>query len=273
MAPWSCAASPADVAIPAVNARSLLVRDFAATPAQLRRLVASQPGTFPALYDSAALGPLGRHSVLAALPRASLLLRGDGRLESRGVRLGSQDFLGALDEWWAAEQGSGQAEALAGGAPFRGGWVVFLGYEMAGRIEPGLRLPPLPADAVCALAVRVGAALVYDHEQCSCRLVAEAEATDAGARIERALAELTAGEAGVAADSRLPGVVIEQDPELFRAAVLRAQEHIASGDIYQANLSRGWRLRLGDDPIRGALYESLRRANPAPFAVYATCRR
>jgi anthranilate synthase component I len=269
MAPWSCAASLADAAIPAVNARSLLVREVAATPAQLRRLVASQPETFPALFDSAAVGPLGRHSVLAALPRASLLLRGDGRLESRGVRLRSPDFLGALDEWWAAEQGSDQTEVLAGGAPFRGGWVVFLGYEMAGWIEPGLRLPPLPADAVCALAVRVGAALVYDHERRSCRLVAEAEAVNAGARIERALDESTAGEAGVAAGLGHPGVVTEQDPEVFRAAVLRAQEHIANGDVYQANLSRGWRLRLGGQPDPGALYESLRRANPAPFAVYA----
>ena len=40
-----------------------------------------------------------------------------------------------------------------------------------------------------------------------------------------------------------PGAVTEQDPDAFRTAVLRAQEHIARGDIYQANLSRGWRVQ------------------------------
>jgi anthranilate synthase component I len=252
-----------------MSARSLQVREIAATPAQLRRLVTSQPATFPALYDSAAPGSLGRHTVLTALPRASLLLRGDGRLESRGVSLRSRDFLGALDEWWQAEQGGVRAGAMAAGLPFRGGWVVYLGYEVAGRIEPGLRLPPLPADAVCALAVRVGAALVYSHEEQRCLLVAEAGTADAGAAIERSLAGLPASVAGAAAPSQLPGAVAEQDPEAFRTAVLRAQEHIAAGDIYQANLSRDWRLRLDCEPDPGALYESLRRANPAPFAVYA----
>ena len=51
--------------------------------------------------------------------------------------------------------------------------------------------------------------------------------------------------------------------------MLRAQQHIARGDIYQTNLSRGWRLQMHGNPDPGALYESLRRANPAPFAVYA----
>ena len=51
--------------------------------------------------------------------------------------------------------------------------------------------------------------------------------------------------------------------------MLSAQEHIARGDIYQANLSRGWRLQLDGHPDPALLYESLRRANPAPFAVYA----
>ena len=79
----------------------------------------------------------------------------------------------------------------------------------------------------------------------------------------------TGGEAANPFDQAARGVASEQDPSLFREAVLRAQEHIARGDIYQANLSRGWRLQLTDQRDPEALYERLRRANPAPFAVYA----
>ena len=252
-----------------MSARSLQVRDISATPAQLRALVARQPQQFPALFDSAAPGPLGRHSVLAALPGASLLLRGDGTLECHGVALRSGDFLGALDEWWHAERtAAGDAAALAD-VPFRGGWVVFLGYELAGRVEPGLRLPELPADAVCALALRVSAALVYDHLEARCHFVAEAGAAAAGAGIERLLRALPASAVAGPMDGFRPGTAAEQDPGIFRAAVLRAQEHIARGDIYQANLSRGWRLQLDGNPDPAGLYENLRQANPAPFAVHA----
>ena len=52
-----------------MNARSPLVREVRSTPSQLRSLAALQPELFPALFDSTAQGPLGRYSILAALPR------------------------------------------------------------------------------------------------------------------------------------------------------------------------------------------------------------
>jgi anthranilate synthase component 1 len=253
-----------------MSSRSLKVRDIGATPAQLRTLAVRQPELFPALFDSTAIGPLGRYSVLAAAPEAWLRLYGDGRLESHGVSLRSQDFLAALDEWWQAENYPADSAAVQCGLPFRGGWIVYLSYEMADRIERGLHLPALPSDGLCAMAVRVPAALIYDHARSSCQLVVETGAAEAGARIERALAaQPPADEAGLIGSLR-PGEVIEQEPDAFRTAVLQAQEHIARGDIYQANLSRGWQVRWPEDADPGALYESLRRANAAPFAVYAT---
>ncbi|HVN99772.1 MAG TPA: aminodeoxychorismate synthase component I [Steroidobacteraceae bacterium] len=259
-----------------MNARSPLVREVRSTPAQLRALAALHPALFPALFDSAAQGPLGRHSILAAAPRASLLLRGDGRLECRGVQLRGSDFLDALDEWWLSQHPgnrlAGPGDDAGTVPPFRGGWIVYLGYELAGHVEPGLRLPAQPADAVCALALRVPAALVYDHARQRCELVAEADADDAVARIEAALAAVAGGAADAAGASRAarPAAVFEQPPEQFREVVLRAQEHIGCGDVYQANLSRGWRVQYAQPPAAGALYESLRQANPAPFAVHAT---
>jgi anthranilate synthase component 1 len=257
-----------------MNARSLQVREVRATPAQLRSLAARAPDLFPALLDSAAVGPLGRYSILMAAPGASLLLRGDGRLETRGVSLRSADFPGALDEWWAATRTAPPVAGEAAALPFRGGWLVYLGYELAGSIEAGLHLPALSADAVCALAVRVPAALVHDHVLRRTFLVAEHDAAGDTARIETALASLPPVDGAGAQSARAPAMpaatqVLEQAPALFQRAVLRAQEYIAAGDVYQANLSRGWQLDFSAPPAPGALYESLRLANPAPFAVHA----
>lgn len=50
----------------------------------------------------------------------------------------------------------------------------------------------------------------------------------------------------------------------FSAMVKRAQEHIARGDIYQANLSLRFTAAFKGDP--GDLYRELGRMNPSPYA-------
>src|SRR5258706_8140944 len=126
---------------------SVQVREVRAGHAQLRALAARPPHHFPVMFDSAAPGVLSRYSILAAWPRASLLMRGDGSLEQHGVRLAGKTFLAALDEWWRAEHQPSEGSGL----PFRGGWIVFLGYELAPSIEAGVPLSP-PARAGSCVA-------------------------------------------------------------------------------------------------------------------------
>lgn len=54
--------------------------------------------------------------------------------------------------------------------------------------------------------------------------------------------------------------------EAYCAAVARAREYIAAGDIFQVNLSQRFAAPLGDSAWE--LYCRLRRLNPAPFAAY-----
>ena len=54
--------------------------------------------------------------------------------------------------------------------------------------------------------------------------------------------------------------------EEYCSAVRRVREYIASGDVYQVNLSRRARCRFQGDAI--ALYCALRRGNPAPYGAY-----
>jgi para-aminobenzoate synthetase component 1 len=54
--------------------------------------------------------------------------------------------------------------------------------------------------------------------------------------------------------------------EAYRSLVRRVKEHIAAGDVYQANLSQRFRVKWERDGL--ALYDQLRRISPAPFSGY-----
>ncbi|MFT4639350.1 MAG: para-aminobenzoate synthetase component 1 [Verrucomicrobiales bacterium] len=54
----------------------------------------------------------------------------------------------------------------------------------------------------------------------------------------------------------------------FVQRVTRAQEWIADGDIYQANLAHQFRAKRQPDQEAFALYEHLRAVSPAPFSAY-----
>ncbi len=79
------------------------IRPLAFGPADLRRLAGADPAVFPVLLDSAAAGPLGRYSILAACPQGALWQDASGALHTSGLALGADQrrgFLGALDELW-----------------------------------------------------------------------------------------------------------------------------------------------------------------------------
>jgi len=305
-----------------VRIRTAMLRELHLPASVLTGLALSQPEHFPALFDSAAAGILGRYSILAAYPEAVLALRADGSLHAEGVEVidpraevidpraevvGAPDagFLSTLERWWRAlrtsrdaEEGEeGFAEHGEAALPFRGGWALFLAYELAGEIEPSLALPaaPLGWNAI-ALRVRCGLAL----EHASGRMFAFAE-SGAELQLERLCAAAAAQAAQAALEGRHEtgggfsaggaeprvsdargtdargadstrsqrpsiGALREEDPALYLARVGAAQAHIAAGDIYQANLSRWWRAPLAGRIPSRAIYDALRRANPAPFA-------
>ncbi len=214
------------------------------------------PGRYPYLLESTATHPaLGRYDILFAAPRETLVLDRVGALDHTG------GFLEALDLAFRRERQTVEPVDL----PFAGGWFLYLGYELAGEIEPSLELaadPVLPA----AFAARCAAALIRDHADGSVTIVAEPDAADT--------AEVMAADARRCLEARsndgppaLTDPAIEEDPEAsFLRAVEVAKRHIARGDIYQANLSRAWLASFGDDVDPAALYAALRRANPGPFA-------
>ncbi len=219
---------------------------------------AAFPDRYPCLLQSVVRGtPQSRFDLLFAFPRESFALQGNGRVvDERGVeRPGG--FLSALDAAWQAERLPRDSDD---GLPFHGGWVLLLAYELAGEIEPRLRLRQ-PDVLPVALAVRCPAAVIVDHERDCTVLVAE---QGCEGLLDRMVADLD-----VASEiPPLPPPVEqgEDDPQRFLDGVARIHEHLHAGDIFQVNLSRAWRARYAAAPSPASLYASLREANPAPFA-------
>lgn len=210
------------------------------------------PQRYPFLLQSVAGHPVsGRYDLLFGFPREALT---------------GADFFARLD----AEFRAAEIESPHPDLPFVGGWFLLLGYEAAGQVEPSLRLPQSPFRLPEALAVRCTAAAIYDRELKQLTLIAE----DGVQQLETMRRDLAACRSSASARTEvqtLIGPAQEDDPQRYLDGVERILEYLHAGDIFQANLSRGWKAPMlqGD---AASLYSRLRESNPSPFAGIAQWR-
>ena len=220
-----------------------------------------RPDRYPALLESVAHGTSSaRFDVLAAFPQHSFRLDADGHVrDGDGVEIG-QRFLDVLDERWGTTHGDtvGRCDPL----PFHGGWFLYLGYELAGEIEPRLRLPMSKTCLPVALALRCPVAVIVDHVEDNTTLIAE---PGFEAMLELVEADLAAAASWKPSPLTLQGID-EDASDRFINAVERTHEYLCAGDVFQVNLSREWRIRMANNAPAADIYAALREANPAPFA-------
>ena len=221
-------------------------------------LVEQFPERYPALLESGAVSAANDGARFDILPFAageSLQLSANGDLT--GPFAGERGFLAALELWWQSLRTEPQTEL-----PFTGGWLLYLGYELAAEIEPSLRLPPSP-DGLVALALRAPAAWVRNRADGQAWLLAEPGSEALLDEFERHVANLR--EAPMRRQS--PMAISEENPAQFLDGVQRALQYTAAGDVYQTNLSRRWSAEAQTpmDPV--AIYQRLRQTNPSPFAA------
>jgi anthranilate synthase component 1 len=225
------------------------------------------PDRYPFLLQSTAISPtLGRYDILFAAPGEVLELAANGRIRGH-ADAGDASFLRSLDDWWQQERRPSDHPEL----PFSGGWFLFLGYELAAQIEPGLELGGdtlLPI----AFAVRCQAAVIVDHAEGTTQVVVEDSAPldpdSVVADLDRCSIINPARPGWRQADPQ----VSEDEPQRFLEAVRRAKNYIVDGDIYQANLSRAWHARIDTRLSAADVYRRLRAENPGPFAALARWR-
>ncbi len=227
----------------------------------LAALAAQYPARYPYLLQSVAHGTANsRYDILFAFPGEMLALADPHS---------GADFLQALDHRYAAHA---LARSDRVHPPFRGGWFLYLGYELAQQIEPSLSLPRATAALPTAFATRIPAAMVWDHAQQELLLVAElgSEALlDCMMQDVRQLQQNKPPE-----ESPITITACAEDPAAqYTESVARIIDYIVAGDVFQVNLSRQWRAQLtGAGDIATALYRNLCRHNPAPFAGLARYR-
>jgi anthranilate/para-aminobenzoate synthase component I len=225
------------------------------SPAGGRAYQALRQTTGPCVFfeSTTPASPLSRLCLLARHPRAVLLAdRGGARVVTRqGLRSAALDPLGALRALLA--------DVPSGRWPEEGGVAGALAYDYA-------RPDRDPAPTPLLVALCVDRFLVSEDD----RLVASDEGEAPPLPLDEALGDgpwsrPALGDVVPAGPLRLADwSSLTRDQH--RALVLRVQEHIAAGDIYQANLSQRFRLPFARGGL--ALYDALRRVSPAPFAGY-----
>lgn len=229
----------------------------------LLALQSSDPDYYPYFLCSSASGTNeGRFDILMACPGQELWL--DQSLQLHGEPSGVEDsrFLEALDRAWEREKTEPDPDFTL---PFSGGWFVFLAYELATQIERVLDLGAHP-DLPVAFAVRIPAAIVFDHLNGETWLVCEADFSDEMERMQSDLAN--AGKVSVPEHVQFEKLS-EDAPQPYIDAVEKVKEYIAAGDIYQANLARAWQADLDEIVPPEQLFARLIRSNPGPFSALA----
>ena len=201
--------------------------------------------------------------------------------------LNSNDFLAVFNQWFLAEQKNSTIDTGVQNddviLPFKGGWFVFLAYELAQQVEPTLNLPLTERYLPVAYAARVKKALVYEHRQDKFFFVTEPDMDH-----HQALEELLNDSKQIfgrlvekKSDSILVKTPVEEKVEQFINSVSRIKQYIKDGDVFQVNLSRQWLSEYYHDNKKQAvndsdyastvasLYKKLSSANPAPFSGLA----
>jgi anthranilate synthase component 1 len=235
-----------------VETDEVIVFPVAGNP-DLLALHQRDPQRYPYLLQSTrAGGELGRYSILFAFP-------GEHIVQSVNS---SETFLQQLDaefQTWARPD-----TAVPATLPFHGGWFLFLSYELATEIES---LPRVKSklELPLAFATRVPAAVIRDHNDDQTWIVVEQDNSDARAMLAAMQTDMKNIKA-FGTEDFVVDAFNEESPEKYIEAVMAAKHYIREGDIFQANLSREWRAKLGGKAIADQLYARLRHTNPAPFA-------
>lgn len=155
--------------------------------------------------------------------------------------------------------------------PFAGGAVGYFSYDLGRSIEaiPSFALEDIPTPDYC-----LG---LYDSALCidlaSRKCIAFSRSGDADAVDEWRKLALSVPEARPPVEAEpvhCPGEPLEVTSNFTRegymAAIERVRDYIAAGDVYQVNLSQRFEADLPAPSL--ALYEALRRINPAPNSCF-----
>ncbi len=237
----------------------------------LIQLCDTQPDCYPyALISTVNInGDNSRYSIYFAYPQGSITLdHNHVLLNKTELELDKKSgFLDALDLWWKSLR-TPTNNNHEPDLPFTGGWFVFLSYELAAEIEPCLKLPASKKNIPVALAVRCPAAIIVDRQKNKTFAVAETGYEHLLDKIENDCNILHASHQGDSQHSPVYATsVTEAATEPYLEQVDRIKQYIRDGDVFQANLSRLWQIKIEAAVTDADLFNHLSKSNPASFAA------
>ncbi len=224
--------------------------------------------------DSAERRPgCGQYSYIAIEPFQQWRAKGN-KLVKEGQLLSGNPFIQLQLELKAFP-----LQALPHLPPFQGGMVGYFGYELSQHLEQlplavkdDLEFPDLLLgfyDLVLAFDLVSQKAWIFSSGF-PCLTSREREGR-AKMRLNNLLQELELPrQSPLKKRTPLPINEIRENfnKEAYEAVVQKTINYILAGDIFEANLSQRYKMKLPHDFSAFTLYQGLRKHNPAPFAAF-----
>jgi para-aminobenzoate synthetase component I len=150
--------------------------------------------------------------------------------------------------------------------PFTGGWLGWLGYELAWEIEqlPQQLADPLPFPVAYWYAPSAFAILDHWEQVLYLSAPTAAEVEDLVLKLDRDIS--CSQTPSIAADPAAVNLHFFTTEAEYQQAILQAQKYIQAGDIFQTNLSLRFSTQTTLDSWQ--IYQRLQSINPSPFASY-----
>jgi para-aminobenzoate synthetase component I len=153
--------------------------------------------------------------------------------------------------------------------PFTGGWLGWLGYELAWEIEdlPERQPDPLPFPVAYWYAPHAFAVLDHWEQILYLSAPTATELDELVSKLDRS----NPSESPIKVKSALieqinPDIHFFTSESEYQQAIIKAQEYIQAGDIFQTNLSLRFSTQTNLDSWE--IYQHLQKINPSPFASY-----
>ena len=152
--------------------------------------------------------------------------------------------------------------------PFTGGWLGWLGYDLAREIE---KLPSLKSDSLpfpVAYWYEPNSFAVLDHQEQVLWLAARnADELDRLQHLleSRTINQVTKVQTTPELLSNYPLSFLTPQAD-YEEAVRQGKKYIQAGDIFQTNLSL--RFQTATNADSWSIYRTLQQINPSPFASY-----
>lgn len=233
----------------------------------VRALLSLDAGRRLSLLDSCDAGGAGARLLIAGFDPFEIIEVRDrqarvSRRDEADVRMIEEaDALSLLDERLARYASPDSDNSLHAGA-----CIATLSYELAHQLErlrtnssrPRIKTEP---DAVFSF---------YDtlvvHDYASRKTFVSGTDSRRLAETEQAIRDARLMQEGIASTSSVAASNMTRDEYL--ASIRLIKEHIAAGDIYQANLTQQFTCALPEEIGPEQVFMRLRRDHPAPFAAF-----